>query len=202
VFSSDAPKDTLQNIATKDLASEEIQLSLLNASNFGQEEIMKLVRDRILPPPAGEEPPVGFYDPIKKQNAPTIESLYQIPKKSDEKEKKTVVKTDRNLLVRLITAYQSGRQVDLPTILSHELFPVPLSLAEINGSFRTGNKAILIEKLVEGLDCPPTNDLFGKSSCMAIDGQALVVSLGKPKDSVDTHNSAFVPKCKSRRSRH
>ena len=60
VFSSDAPKDTLQNIATKDLASEEIQLSLLNASNFGQEEIMKFVRDRILPPPAGEKPPVGF----------------------------------------------------------------------------------------------------------------------------------------------
>ena len=184
VFSSDAPKDTLQNMATKDLASEEIQLSLLNASNFGQEEIMKFVRDRILPPPAGEEPPVGFYDPIKKQNAPTFESLYQIPKKSDEKEKKTVVKADRNVLVRLITAYQSGRQVDLPTILSHELFPVPLSLAEINGSLRTGNKAILIEKLVEGLDCPPTIDLFGKSSCMVIDGQALVVSLGKPKDSV------------------
>ena len=60
VFSSDAPKDTLQNIATKDLASEEIQLSLLNASNFGQEEIMKFVRDRILPPPAGEEPPCWF----------------------------------------------------------------------------------------------------------------------------------------------
>ena len=185
LFSSDASKDTLQNIATKDLASEKIQLSLLNASNFGQEEIMKFVRDRILPPPAGEEPPVGFYDPIKKQNAPTFESLYQIPKKSDEKEKKTVVKADRNILVRLITAYQSGRQVDLPTILSHELFPVPLSLAEINGSLRTGNKAIMIEKLVEGLDCPPKIDLFGKSSCMVIDGQALVVSLGKPKDSVN-----------------
>ena len=94
------------------------------------------------------------------------------------------MKADRNVLVRLITAYQSGSQVDLPTILSHELLPVPLSLAEINGSLRTGNKAILIEKLVEGLDCPTTIDLFGKSSCMVIDGQALVVSLGEPKDSV------------------
>ncbi|CAB4006762.1 Hypothetical predicted protein [Paramuricea clavata] len=110
--------------------------------------------------------------------------LCQIPRKSDEQEKKTVVKADRNVLVRLITAYQIGCQVDLPTILSHELFPVPLSLAEINGSLRTGNKAIQIEKLVEGLDCPPTIDLFGKLSCMVIDGQAIVVSLGKPKDSV------------------
>ena len=184
VFSSDGPKDTLQNIATKDLASEEIQCSLLNASKLGQEEVTKFVRDRIVTPLANEEPPVGFYDPIKKQNAPTFESLYEIPKKSNEKEKKTMVKVDRNVLVRLVTAYQSGRQVDLPTILSHELFPVPLSLAEMNGSLRTGNKSILIEKLAEGLDCPPTIDLSGKSSCMVIDGQALVVSLGKPKDSV------------------
>ena len=184
VFSDDAPKDILWNIATKDLASDEIQWSLLSASNLGQEEVIKFVRDRILNPPASEEPPASFYDPIKRQNAPTFESLYEIPKKGNDKEKKTVVKADRNILVRLITAYQSGRQVDLPKILSHELFPVPLSLAEINGSLRTGNKSILIEKLAEGLECPPAIDLFGKSSCMVIDGQALVVSLGKPKDSL------------------
>ena len=133
VFSDDAPKDILWNIATRDLASDEIQCTLLNASNLGQEEVIKFVRDRISNPPASEEPPATFYDPIKRQNAPTFESLYEIPKKSHDKEKKTVVKADRNILVRLITAYQSGCQVDLPKILSHELFPVPLSLAETNG---------------------------------------------------------------------
>ena len=94
-----------------------------------------------------------------------------------------MVIADRNIFVRFITAYQSGRQVDLPKILSHELFPVPLSLAEINGSLRTGNKLNLIEKIAEGLECPPTIDLFGKPSCMVIDDQALVVSLGKPRQS-------------------
>ena len=88
------------------------------------------------------------------------------------------MKADRNILVRFITAYQSGHQVDLAKILLHELFSVPLSLVEINGSLRTGNKSILMEKLAERLECPLTIDLFGKSSCMVIDGQALLVSLG------------------------
>ena len=94
--------------------------------------MLQFVRDRVATP-ASEEAAVGFHDPIKKQIAPTFKSLYEIPRKGNEKEKKTVVKADRNILVRLITVYQSGRQVDLPNILSHELFPVPLSLAEMNG---------------------------------------------------------------------
>ena len=98
--------------------------------------MIKFVRDRISNPPAGEEPPASFYDPIKRQNAPTFKSVYETPKKGKDKEKKTVVKADRNILVRLITAYQSDRQIDLPKILSHELFPVPLSLAEIVNSDR------------------------------------------------------------------
>jgi hypothetical protein len=57
-----------------------------------------------------------------------------------------------------MTAYENGRQVDLPKIMSHELFPVPLSLFQLNGSMRTGSKSVLIDKLTEGLDCPQSTE--------------------------------------------
>ena len=57
------------------------------------------------------------------------------------------MKVDRNILLRLITAYESGRPVDLENILKHELLPVPVSLAEMNGTIRTGTKSILAEIL-------------------------------------------------------
>ena len=47
------------------------------------------------------------------------------------------MKADRNVLQRLIIAYEAGRSVDLPSVLTHELLPVPLSLAEMNGLWNT-----------------------------------------------------------------
>ena len=45
---------------------------------------------------------------------------------------------------RLVAAYEAGRPVDLSRILKHELAPVSLSLTEIDGSLRTGNKSMLM----------------------------------------------------------
>ena len=65
-------------------------------------------------------------------------------------------------------------------MLKHELLPVPLSLAEMNGSLRTGNKSILAGVITEGIDCPKLSSFHDTSSCLITDGQALVVALGKP----------------------
>ena len=94
------------------------------------------------------------------------------------------MKADRNVLQRLVTAYEAGRSVDLPTILKHGLMPVHVSLAEMNGALRTGNKSMLADVLTEGINCPETIDLHVESSCLIIDGQALVVGIGKPVDAV------------------
>ena len=53
------------------------------------------------------------------------------------------MKEDRNVLRRLITSYGAGRSDDLSSVLKHELLPVPVSLAEMNGILRTGNKSEL-----------------------------------------------------------
>eukprot|EP00112_Aurelia_sp_Birch-Aquarium-sp1_P026470 Seg940.1 transcript_id=Seg940.1/GoldUCD/mRNA.D3Y31 product="hypothetical protein" protein_id=Seg940.1/GoldUCD/D3Y31 len=179
VFAVDTPGDILQNIATKELASNEIQESLLHAAVHGEQQLVNFVTHRLIPADK-EQPMTSFNEPMRRCKALNFQSLYEIKGNSSDKDKKTVVKADRNILMRLITAYEGGREVDLKSVLSHELMPVPLSLAEMNGSLRTGNKSVLIEKLTEGINCPESIDLNGKTACLVIDGQALVVSLGKP----------------------
>ena len=178
LFVIDTPGNILQNIVTKDLASNEIQESLLHAADLGQQQILSFVTHRLTP--SDTEPIISFNEPLKKSRALTFPSLYEVPINLNYKEKQTVFKADRNILMRLITAYKGGREVDLKCVLSHELMPVSLSLAEMNGSLRPGSKSALIDKLMDGINCPESIDLHGKTACFIIDGQALVVSLGKP----------------------
>ena len=85
---------------------------------------------------------------MKRHNAPTFAKLYTVRKDSKENDKNVIMKVDRNVLQRLITAYEAGREVDLQSVLKHELMPVSISLAEMNGSLRTGNKSVLGDILV------------------------------------------------------
>jgi hypothetical protein len=70
------------------------------------------------------------------------------------------------------------------SVLKHELLPVPVSLAEMNGTLRTGNKSVLPDILTEHVVRPDEIELHDTSSCLIIDGQALVVSLEKPDNAV------------------
>ena len=71
-------------------------------------------------------------------------------------------------LKRLVTAYEASHPVDLLVVLKHELLPVPISLAEMNGTLRTGNKSVLVNKLTEDIDCPEAIELPDMSSCLII----------------------------------
>ena len=64
-----------------------------------------------------------------------------------------VIKVDRNLLHRLIVAYEAGREVDLQGLLKHKLMPVPVSIAEMNGVLRTTSKPVLGDVLISGITC-------------------------------------------------
>ena len=59
---------------------------------------------------------------------------------------------------------------------------VPVALAEMNGSLRTGDKSVLAEILTADIACPATIDLHDRSACLVIDGQARVVAIGKPAE--------------------
>ena len=93
---------------------------------------------------------VEFSDTMHKNNALTFETLYEV-KGSKEKDKCTILRVDRNVLQRLIGAYGAGREVDLLNVLFHELMPVPISLVEMNGKLRTGQKALLADVITKGV---------------------------------------------------
>ena len=131
-----------------------------------------------------DKPDVSIYEPVRKNNAPPFATLYQVVKHTKDRDQKTVMKADRNILRRLITSYEAGRSVDLSSVLNHELLPVPVSLAEMNGTLRTGNKSELANVVTEDKYCPETIQLHATSSFLIIDGQALVVALGKPDAAV------------------
>ena len=44
-----------------------------------------------------------------------------------------MIKADRKLLQRLLTASMAGRQIKMDEVLQHELSSLPLSLARITG---------------------------------------------------------------------
>ena len=54
----------------------------------------------------------------------------------------------------------------------------------MNGILRTGNKSLRADKLTEDIVHPEAIEVHDSSSCLIIDGQALVVALGKPDNAV------------------
>ena len=93
--------------------------------------------------------------------------------------KPATIKADRNILQRLVTAYRSGRPVNLDNILKHELLPVPVALSSLNGTLNTGNKSILADILSCSISTPPQVTVTGSAS-LVIDGQALINAIGIP----------------------
>jgi len=157
------------------VATLDIQESLINAEKLGQQQLSDFVSQRLV------ERSVKLMDTMLKSKVLTFRSLCVISK--DAAKKKTeVLKSDRQIFQRLIMAYQAGRPVDLDNILKHELVKVPPSIAEENGSLRSGNKAMLVDVLTKDVNCPPEIDIEDGNSCLVIDGQASVVAFGKPSD--------------------
>ncbi|KAG7157149.1 hypothetical protein Hamer_G009979 [Homarus americanus] len=150
VFSSDVLLTSLHNVGTKDLAIDSPGFPL-ECQRTGKKYLEALVNDRLT-----------IYNEQKtavpRSNAPTFESLYEIVKNNKDKDKASILKDDRSVLQRLIVVYVADRSVDLQDVLKHELVNVPMSLAEMNGSRRTGTKSVLADILITSTDCPSTNE--------------------------------------------
>jgi hypothetical protein len=182
VFSRDVHPSCLHSICTKDLASDTIQESLLNAKVLGKQQVTTFVEQRLVIEEGATTATVPFTATLKRNKGSTLESLYDVSVGKTDKEKKVVWKADRNVMQRLITAYEGGRQVDLETVMKHELMPMPLSIAQTDGSLQTGTKSVLAELLTIDKACPDTIQIDLTASCMVIDGMALVSTMGKPSE--------------------
>lgn len=179
VFVNSSSATTLVNIATKDVATDSIQESLLNAQSLGMSQIDNFIDER-LTMTVQKTTKVKYNAPMKKNQPETFTTLYKQVKVVDEKKK--VAKMDRHVMQRLIAGYESGRSVDLSNILKHELVTVPLSLTDMDGSLRTGNKAVLMNLMTKDIQESQELQVDRESTQLIIDGQAMIVSLGKPAD--------------------
>lgn len=75
--------DDLQNTATKDVATKEIEQDLLSVQTKGRQELEEFTEERLLDPEARK---VQFQDPLAKQKSRSFASLYEVTHK-DSKQK-------------------------------------------------------------------------------------------------------------------
>ena len=138
----------------------------------GKEGLTKFTDERLI------QRRVAFHDPLLKQKAKTMNSLYDTDVLKDKK--KSPVTADRDMFRRLLIAKDAGRDVNIDCLLESELSEKPLSLTTSDGRLRKANKSQLIEILAHDViqkDLLVTPDL---NTCTIIDGMALVQALGKP----------------------
>ena len=96
---------------------------------------------------------IKFHDTLKQQKVKTFETLYTVPVSVD-KSKTIAMKADKYLSTRVIVALESGRDVDVNTLLQSELAPVPKSLAEV---YEKQGSRILVpfyKEMSVGAKCP------------------------------------------------
>ena len=100
--------DTMMNIASKDLATMEIQTSLLEAEANGRicmEKFIEQMTKGSVIIDVNE-----FYRKLDRNNTKTFENLYMKTAISKNKEKMAVVKVNRNYLLRIIAAHKIGHK--------------------------------------------------------------------------------------------
>ena len=112
---------------------------------------------------------------MSRNNVPTFSNRYEITQINFGKGRQMIIKADRNLLHRLIVAYEASRKVDLQGLSKHKLMPVPICIAEMNGVLRTTSKPMLGDVLISGITCSSSSRPEG-----SLAGQALVNAVGKP----------------------
>lgn len=107
---------TLQNIANKDVVMLEIEKELLTVPQNGQSQLDVFVEERLLP---SKRRRVTFRDKLKKNKYLTFASLFEVEWSDPKTGKAKTIKADRNILQRLISAYDAGRPVNLNSIMAH-----------------------------------------------------------------------------------
>ena len=168
---NEATRIPLVSLAIKDIALCDIVRDLLTAEDRGKQHPVNDLKQRLT------KNNVGFHDALRKHNSKTVADLYKTNISSKLNVQKTI-KADRKLLQRLLNAVTSGQTVQMGDIVTHELSPILLSLAQPSGDMNTTTKAELIAVLTDGVDIPSEVPDADTKTCVLIDGHALIQSLG------------------------
>ena len=161
------PSEELLSLSSGYVASESMKADLLLAKEKGTTALTAFVEERLV------TNSTGFFQTLPKLK---LRSFRDAQKKTSVTagDRNFIIRADRNLFARLLVIGQS-RQMDLKDLLSHELGPLPWSLASSDGSLAKTNKAILSKLLENGVECLPT--LPDLTTAVIIDAMAMLQTL-------------------------
>ena len=124
---------------------ENVQTDLLNAENIGKTQLETFISSRI------ESNEIDFYTPIKKNKLHTFDSAAKQIFVMKVKDRDVAIKSDRETFARLLVI-QKSRNVSIKEVLSFELSPVPLALANPDATLSKTAKSKLFTSLSEFID--------------------------------------------------
>ncbi|KAK1172863.1 hypothetical protein AOXY_G5551 [Acipenser oxyrinchus oxyrinchus] len=159
----------LLNIIVGAVAPDEVATEFLNAKYLGTSQKDKFLKERL------GSCTVGLFETLPKFKLKTFSSMAEtVKKKPCSVEKTTVLKADRELLSRLMTVAQS-RVIGLKEVFKYELTSVPVSLANLDGTFKKcGNKANLMKELEKKVNCLTKLPQTDMPTCWLVDGMGLL----------------------------
>ena len=161
--------EELVSLSSGSIADDQLQEDLLKAKEKGTSAMLNFVNDRLI---SGK---TEIFHPLTKMK---LGRFGEVKKTVSVGGKNLILQADRNLFARLLVIGQ-GRQINVRDLLTHELGPVPWSLASFDGSLAKTNKSILVKHLEEGV-VPPANQQH--PTCVIIDAMALLQSLTRIPD--------------------
>lgn len=165
-FNCEINKECLFNISTGKSASDKTKEFLLNIVSIGDTRRNNFITDCATDKSR-------FEKSIRKQEVSTFASENKIKiKKSNGKME--VVRFDRDLTGRIL-ALSLENKIDLMSVLSFPLTPVPLSLGHIDGSLNKTDKSSLFKLLEKEVTSQPPDQIH----CTIIDGFFLLHLIGE-----------------------
>ena len=167
------------SLSTGDVTTDDIMSDMMKASEKSEILVKEFVKDRLM-----ENSTTSLFARMPQNKSKTLGTMYEVHV-TVKKESPVVLKAEREIFWRLLVVSDSGRNVDLASMLHHELSPVPLSLAGTNHKLNSTNKSMLVELLTQSVKVETKLPKTDVPFCMLIDGHALIQSLGKP-DSAQT----------------
>ena len=157
---------SLVNLASDVVASQEVSDALLSAQLTGEQQFKKFVKERVM------SQNVDFCSPLSKLNLSTFSTLLAT-RQMKSVGKEVVLKADRGLIPRMVVMAQN-RQMDMRTVLTYPLGPLPWSLATTDGTLAKTTKSSLLHILEANA---PAMDGIPESATWVIDGMALLQTL-------------------------
>ena len=164
------PSEELLSLSSGYVASESMKADLLLAKEKGATALTAFIEERLV------TNSTGFFQTLSKLKLGSFRDAHSSVTAGD---RNFIIRADRSLLARLLVIGQS-RQMDLKDLLSHELGPLPWSLASSDGSLAKTNKAILSKLLENGVECLPT--LPDLTTAVIIDAMAMLQTLVRIPD--------------------